>query len=266
MDVENEDLIALDESRCQNSINSSRCLYESKKGKKDHNKLKRTGGRFGINAIGFQGINCNSAIFFNKKNNSNNFAITLCKYQLGRLRNPEVLEIITNAIENPNLDITNIKLELLYNQLPEEEYYRLFDDFMEVNNKKLNAACKKYKINYYKVNKIQKEHLLDNLNNKRLINLMHNERKLNIVLDNARIHKSKVVEYVCDILSINLVFLPHYCPFLNPIENVWKDVKRIVRNSYYNDLDELINIFEDAFYDLIDSKSYYENWFEKFFA
>ena len=137
---------------------------------------------------------------------------------------------------------------------------------MEINYKKLNAACKKYKINYYKINKIQKEHLLNNLNNKRLINLMKNERKLNIVLDNARIHKSKVVEYVCNILSINLIFLPPYCPFLNPIENVWKDVKRIVHNSYYNNLEELTNIFEDDFNNLIDSESYYKNWFEKFFA
>lgn len=228
--------------------------------------MKRTGERFGINAIGFQGINCISSIFFNKKNNSNNFAITLCKYQIERLRNPEVLEILTNAIENLNLDITNIKLELLYNQLTEEEYYTLFDDFMEINYKKLNAACKKYKINYYKVNKIQKDHLLKNLNNKRLIDLMQNERKLNIVLDNASIHKSKVVEYVCDILSINLVFLPPYCPFLNPIENVWKDVKRIVHNSYYNNLIELTEIFNDAFIELVDNKSYYGGWFKKFFA
>lgn len=36
---------------------------------------------------------------------------------------------------------------------------------MEVDYKKLNAACKKYKINYYKVNKIQKDRLLNNLNN-----------------------------------------------------------------------------------------------------
>ena len=91
---------------------------------------------------------------------------------------------------------------------------------MNIVYKKLNAACKKYNINYYKTNRIQKQHLLSNLNNDNLINLMKNERRLNIVLDNAKIHSSKVVEMTCDILNINLVFLPPYCPFLSPIENI----------------------------------------------
>ena len=95
---------------------------------------------------------------------------------------------------------------------------------------------------------------------------MKNERRLNIILDNARIHTSKVVEMACGILNINLVFLPSYYPFLNPIENVWKDVKREIYNSYYTNLDDLIEVFEDAFMSIVYSRTYYENWLEKFFA
>ena len=32
--------------------------------KKDKNKFKKTGERYGVNGIGFQGINCHSAIIF----------------------------------------------------------------------------------------------------------------------------------------------------------------------------------------------------------
>ena len=260
-------MVVEDESRAQNTNNSSRCICSPViDGIKDKNILTKTGERFGINAIGFQGIGIPSGIFFNEKNNANNFAITLSKYQMIRIDNPKAIEYINNAIENSNLDITHIKLDLLYNELDADEYLNLFDDNYEIDYKKLNAACKKYNINYYKINKIQKENLISNLNNDNLINLMKNERRLNIILDNARIHKSKVVEIVCDILNINLVFLPPYCPFLNPIENVWKDVKREIYNSYYTNLEELIEIFEDAFMARIPSRTYYENWLAKFFA
>ena len=66
--MKNEDIIVSDESRCQNTPNTSRRLCNStKKGNKDPNLAIRTGERFGINAIGFQGINCCSKIYFNHK-------------------------------------------------------------------------------------------------------------------------------------------------------------------------------------------------------
>ena len=47
---------------------------------------------------------------------------------------------------------------------------------MCIDYKKLNAACKKHNVNYYKINRIQKQRLLTNLNNDNLIVLMKNER------------------------------------------------------------------------------------------
>ena len=95
--------------------------------------------------------------------------------------------------------------------------------------------------------------------------MLQYEKKLNIVLDNARVHTAKIVEKMCDILSINLVFLPPYCPFLNPIEDVWKDIKREQYIADYETLDELIDLFRDLFYELINDTSYYENWLKEYF-
>ena len=94
---------------------------------------------------------------------------------------------------------------------------------------------------------------------------MKEERKLNLVLDNASIHTSKIVEEVSEILFINLVFLPPYCPFLNPIEDLWKDVKKNIYNTDYSTLEELTELFRNEFEEKVDSQSYYENWLEKFF-
>lgn len=95
--------------------------------------------------------------------------------------------------------------------------------------------------------------------------MLQNERKLNIILDNARIHTAKFVEEMCDILSINLVFLPPYSPFLNPIEDVWKDIKREIYISDYKTLDELEDLFLSLFYEKVYNTSYYENWLDEYF-
>ncbi len=60
------------------------------------------------------------------------------------------------------------------------------------------------------------------------------------------------------------MFLPPYCPFLSPIEDVWKDIKREIYNSNYNTLNELTDLFEKKFYEKVDSISYYKNWMDKF--
>ncbi|MBR0472126.1 MAG: transposase [Methanosphaera sp.] len=104
------------------------------------------------------------------------------------------------------------------------------------------------------------------LNNKKLIYLLQNERKLNLILDNARIHTAKFVEEMCDILSINLVFLPLYCPFLNPIGDVLEDIKREIYISDYETLDDLIGLFTSLFYEIVDNVTYYENWLIEFFG
>ena len=79
IDFENEDITILDESRCQNTTNTNRRLCNPIINcVKDKNWIKKSGERYGVNGIGFQGVNCKSAIFFNQKNNSNNFVLTIC--------------------------------------------------------------------------------------------------------------------------------------------------------------------------------------------
>ena len=164
------------------------------------------------------------------------------------------------------MNFDNIKLELLKSKATDKEIERLYDNEGNLIEDRVKYYCRKHKINYYKINKIQKEYLQTALNNKQLKNMMMYEKPLNIVLDNARIHTAKIVEEACDILSVNLVFLPPYCPFLSPIEDVWKDVKREIYNSNYDSLDELTNLFKIKFEEKVDSKSYFENWVMKFFG
>lgn len=225
----------------------------------------RSGKRFGINATGFQGINCQSAIYFNHKNNATNFSINLSEYRSLLCKNPLISEIISDAINDPNLHEINVKLKLLLPEITKKEYDALVDYENNINFKKLDSLCKKYKINYYKINNVRKDILIKNLSDKRLMRLIQNERRLNLILDNAKIHKAKITKIVAEILNINLVYLPPYCPFLNPIEKVWADIKRELYKEYFESVEEIISIFRHEFYERIDNKSYVENWSIKFF-
>ena len=67
-----------------------------------------------------------------------------------------------NAINDPKLEINNIKIELLKERANEKELKKLFDDAGSINEKKFKSLCKKYNINYYKINIRLKEHLKNN--------------------------------------------------------------------------------------------------------
>jgi transposase len=61
--------------------------------------------------------------------------------------------------------------------------------------------------------------------------------KLNVILDNARYYRSKIVkEFLKENTRIKFVFLPPYSPNLNLIERIWKFVKKkVAYNKYYED-------------------------------
>jgi transposase len=71
-----------------------------------------------------------------------------------------------------------------------------------------------------------------------------------------------LVQKVAEILNINLIYLRPYCPDLSPIEDVWRVIKKTTYKSNYNSEKELIEIFKDKFYDIIENRSFYENWLD----
>lgn len=65
-----------------------------------------------------------------------------------------------------------------------------------------------------------------------------------------------------EILNINPIFLPVRSPDLNPIEDLWRIIKDRIYKTYYNTLNELIEIFEGGFRGFVGRESLYENWLE----
>ncbi|WP_394327059.1 transposase [Methanobrevibacter cuticularis] len=52
------------------------------------------------------------------------------------------------------------------------------------------------------------------------------EIEIVIVLDNYPVHNAKILKKTYKYLNITLIHLPPYSPKLNPIEQVWRTIKK----------------------------------------
>ena len=64
--------------------------------------------------------------------------------------------------------------------------------------------------------------------------------------------------------GINLIYLPPYSPNLNPIEFIWKSIKREVSCQFIRDVDHLKNLIKERFYEFSLKRSFAANWIEVF--
>jgi putative transposase len=122
-----------------------------------------------------------------------------------------------------------------------------------------------YSINGYSVLEFhehsKKEDVCDFLQS---IRKMNPDVDLVIILDNFRSHHADITREYAEQNRINLVFLPPYSPDLNPIEFIWKSIKRIISRIFIQNLDHLKQIILDAFQKYGCSLSFAKAWIAKF--
>jgi transposase len=85
-----------------------------------------------------------------------------------------------------------------------------------------------------------------------------------IVIDNFASHRSRLVRDKAKELGLYLVFLPPYSPDLNPIEFIWKSIKRALSIITVKDLCDMRNIISNSWDKFSISLSYGKAWIEKF--
>lgn len=87
-----------------------------------------------------------------------------------------------------------------------------------------------------------------------------------LIWDNLRSHKSEIVQRQAEALNIVLVNLPKYSPDLNPIEYVWKVVKRAISESdAVTDKESLAQIIDSTFQSATQKLSFARNWIRTIF-
>ena len=85
-----------------------------------------------------------------------------------------------------------------------------------------------------------------------------------IVLDNYSSHCGAKVKAIAHELGIYLIHLPPYSPDLNPIESIWKSIKRILSREFVETLDEMKRKIADGWNKLSGSLSFAKHWIPEF--
>lgn len=85
-----------------------------------------------------------------------------------------------------------------------------------------------------------------------------------LILDNFKAHKADKTKMKAKELGIKLVFLPPYSPDLNPVELIWKTIKREVSVRFIQSKEHLRNIIKNEFIRVEGSISFAKKWIEKF--
>jgi transposase len=85
-----------------------------------------------------------------------------------------------------------------------------------------------------------------------------------LILDNFRSHKARATMVQAEHLDIELIFLPPYSPDLNPIEYIWKSIKRVISDRFVKNLEDMRMIIARSFLDFSAKLSFARSWMDKF--
>jgi len=91
-------------------------------------------------------------------------------------------------------------------------------------------------------------------------------RTVVMILDNCPSHKADVVKERADLLDIRLLYLPPYSPQFNPIETIWRSVKRRISRSFILCREHMTAIVEESFVEESAKGSYAAAWKETFLS
>jgi putative transposase len=98
----------------------------------------------------------------------------------------------------------------------------------------------------------------------REIRLHNPEKEIVLILDNFRSHRANDSAKCAEECGIKLIFLPPYSPDLNPIEFIWKSIKRIISRSFIKSLECMKKIILENFLIYASRLSFAKSWIERF--
>ena len=96
------------------------------------------------------------------------------------------------------------------------------------------------------------------------IEASNSDKKILLVLDNFPSHKAQITRVRAEELGIGLTYLPSYRSDLNPIEQIWRGVKRGISEVCFGSRDEFLSVIENSYNHLSTQLSFAEGWLNTF--
>ena len=143
--------------------------------------------------------------------------------------------------------------------------------FKKVKSIKNTTKFENNTIGFYAIKGESVKTFIDNSKKESIASFLDTIRKANegykaivAVLDNFSSHKSKIVRDKARDLGIYLIYLPPYSPDLNPIEYIWKSLKRVLSLIFVTSLDEMKAVISAGWNEFSQRLSYAEGWIKRF--
>ena len=129
----------------------------------------------------------------------------------------------------------------------------------------IGKHCKRESLNNITKRRALKRNITtDKLNKHDIKNKMIKEETIYLILDNYSVHKSKFIKKVAKILNIQLIYLPPYSPHLNPIEQLWRKMKNIIKQYLIKSDDYLEKLVIKTFKESLINHNFTDDWYIKF--
>jgi len=265
----NKDIIGFaDESRFDNKHGSGKTWH--KKGRKNY--IIKTLNRESINVMGFQSENGFSVLSFPKRGNRATFTLHLLEVRIANMKNSELREKlikIANSDEvNEQIIEEKLKKELITPEELKEKIKEATEKPAKTNTaieKRMNRIFNKVKVKAKQIVDIQEKELNRLLDeNIELKEDLSKERRIVMILDNYSAHLAHIVKRVAKFLKVKLIFLPTHSPIFNPIEQVWRSMKKKISSIDFKSLTELSKKLKFYYYHYVKNKPFTDKWMDKF--
>lgn len=139
------------------------------------------------------------------------------------------------------------------------------DDTTSTIARIIGKHCNRESINNVKKRReIRRKITLNLLEKENIITKIQTEQRICLILDNYSVHKSAFIKKIALHLNIALIYLPPYSPHLNPIEQIWRQMKREIKHYYLESRDFLQELTIKTYNKSISGTKVYDKWLETF--
>ena len=124
----------------------------------------------------------------------------------------------------------------------------------------IGKHCNRESINNVKKRReIRRKITLNLLEKENIITKIQTEQRICLILDNYSVHKSAFIKKIALHLNIALIYLPPYSPHLNPIEQIWRQMKREIKHYYLESREFLQELTIKTYNKSISGTKVYDN-------
>ena len=85
-----------------------------------------------------------------------------------------------------------------------------------------------------------------------------------LILENYSTHKYKFIKKNCLNAENRINILASILPHLNPIEQIWRQMKRQIKNHHLESKEFLEEITINTYNEVINRTNVYKNWYETY--